>query len=136
MVFGAIRNPATGFYSTSSLLQLFAQGQAGYLDVFFLFPTYFVDVDDVAKLHVIALIDESLSSQRIIAAAEPYTASSLQATLQEINPNRKEVDISRFPKQVNLKLDNQPSVELLKKHYGKGYSDLKTTLEANDCFKA
>lgn len=90
-----------------------------------------MDVEDVAKLHVAALLDESVNGQRIWAAAAPYSASDIQGVLKEIKPDYKERDVSAFPSHVDVVIDNQASIELLKKHYGSGFNDLKSTLRAN-----
>jgi len=130
-VFGKIHNPTPGFYSTASAFIAFANGEQGILDLFLQNPSYFVDVDDVAKLHVAALLDETVDQQRIWAATSLYSAADIQEILKEVKPDYKEKDVSAFPPRAGITIVNDASIELLKKHYGTGFNDLKATIKAN-----
>lgn len=131
LVFGRIHDPTPGFYSSGSNLQTFADGEPNFWDSFFHSPCWFVDVEDVAKLHVSALLDDSVNGQRIWAATGPLSAFDVQEGLQKVKPDYKARDISAHPSYADVVIDNQASSELLKKHYGSGFNDLKSTLRAN-----
>ncbi|KIW45683.1 uncharacterized protein PV06_04054 [Exophiala oligosperma] len=50
-------------------------------------PQWFVDVRDDARLHVAALLDPKVKSQRIFAFAEPYNYTDIIALLHKMRPN-------------------------------------------------
>jgi len=101
------------------------------LDFFFAYPCWFVDVDDVAKLHVAALLDETVDQQRIWGATSPFSAADFQEILKEVKPDYEERDVSAFAPRVDITIVNDASIKLLKKHYGSGFTDLKTSIKAN-----
>jgi len=93
--------------------------------------SWFVNVDDTAKLHIAALLDESVNGQRLWAATGPFSAIDIQEALKEVKPDYTEKDISSFPPRADVTIDNSKSIKLLEKHYGHGFTDFKTTVEAN-----
>lgn len=58
--------------------------------------SWFVNVDDTAKLHIAALLDESVNGQRLWAATGPFSAIDIQEALKEVKPDYTEKDISSF----------------------------------------
>jgi hypothetical protein len=46
-----------------------------------------VDVIDTARLHVVALLDVNVESERLFACAAPYTWSEALPLIQEIRPD-------------------------------------------------
>ena len=131
VVLGKIHNPAEGNYSTATGLIQFSKGDSGMLEMLLRSPVWFVDVEDVAKLHVAALIDETVDRQRIWAASAPFCASEVQGALKEVKPDYKERDVSAYPPRPDIVIDNSKSIALLEKHYGSGFNALKTAVKAN-----
>ncbi|KAF7172376.1 hypothetical protein CNMCM5623_004584 [Aspergillus felis] len=60
------------------------RGERTYL--FDFIPPWFIDIKDVARLHVIALLAPGLSSQRIFACAHPFTWKGLIDILRQLDP--------------------------------------------------
>lgn len=52
-------------------------------------PQYFVDVQDVARLHVAAVIYPSVRGERIFAYAEPFNYDTILDILRKQNPERE-----------------------------------------------
>ncbi|KIW16465.1 hypothetical protein PV08_06519 [Exophiala spinifera] len=50
-------------------------------------PQWFIDVVDDARLHVAALLDPKVQSQRIFAFAEPYNYTDVLTILRKLRPN-------------------------------------------------
>ncbi|GFF78877.1 NAD(P)-binding protein [Aspergillus udagawae] len=50
-------------------------------------PPWFIDTEDVARLHVIALLKPEVSSQRIFACASPFTWKEVVSILRELDPS-------------------------------------------------
>jgi len=103
------------------------------MDLVFSSPCWYVDVEDTAKLHVAALLDESVNHQRLWAASGPLCAFDVQEVLKEVKPDYKEKDLSSLPGKPDIIIDIKESVELLKKHYGSGFKDLKAAVRASVC---
>jgi len=93
-------------------------------------PQWFVDVRDDAKLHVAALIDPACNGQRIFAYAEPYTWNDVLAVFRKLEPGKSFLtdretgrDLSEVP--------NAEAEELLKKHYGHGWTSFEESIRQN-----
>jgi len=93
-------------------------------------PQWFVNVRDDAKLHVAALIDPACNGQRIFAYAEPYNWNDVLAIFRKLKPNKSFLadrddgrDLSEVP--------NAEAEELLKKHYGHGWTGLEESIREN-----
>jgi len=103
------------------------------MDLIFQMPSWYVEIEDTAKLHVAALLDESVNHQRIWAAAGPLSAFDVQEALKEVKTDYKEKDLSKFPGRGDVVIDNKASVDLLEKHYGSGFKGLKTAIRDTVC---
>jgi nucleoside-diphosphate-sugar epimerase len=93
-------------------------------------PQWFVDVRDDAKLHVAALVDPACNGQRIFAYAQPYTWNDVLAVFRKLEPGKsfladqeKGRDLSEVP--------NAEAEELLKKHYGHGWTSFEESIRQN-----
>lgn len=82
-----------------------------------------------AKLHVAALLDDSVDKQRLYASSGPYAAVVLQQAVKAAKPDFKEKDYSKFPTPSTIPLDNKASEALLRKHYGHGYKNLRDSVK-------
>lgn len=94
-------------------------------------PQYFVDVRDTARLHVIALIDPECNGERLFAFAAPFTFNDILAVFRKQNPDKKfPEDRSGFGEDLSV-IPTKQAEEMLKKHYGKGWTGLEESIEAN-----
>jgi nucleoside-diphosphate-sugar epimerase len=95
-------------------------------------PQWFVDVQDVARLHVAALINPEVKNERIFAFAYPFNKNDLLRALKKVRPDRKFVD--EFPDE-NVrdvsKVANERAEELLKALGRPGWTSLEDSLKAN-----
>lgn len=93
-------------------------------------PQWFVDVGDDAKLHVAALIDPACDGKRLFAFAQPYNWNDILAIFRKIEPSKS------FPEDRELgrvlsEIPNEEAEELLKKHYGHGWTSLEESVRQN-----
>ncbi|KJY01661.1 aldehyde reductase like protein [Zymoseptoria brevis] len=95
---------------------------------------YMIDVIDDARIHVIAaVLDSSLSNQRIFAFNVPFTWTEITSILRELHPDATTIqdppenegrDASTVP--------NEKGAELLRKWYGQdGYKSLRQSIVEN-----
>jgi nucleoside-diphosphate-sugar epimerase len=77
--------PGTPILSTGKWLLDLSEGKETPLDT--MGPQFHVDVDDVAKLHIIALVNESVKNERILAYGSRYTVNSLIDTIKKVKPD-------------------------------------------------
>ncbi|KAK0944929.1 hypothetical protein LTR29_003520 [Friedmanniomyces endolithicus] len=92
--------------------------------------TDFIDVVDDARLHVAALINPSCAGKRIFAFARPFTWNDVLAIFRNMYPERKfrdDIEVGRDLSEV----PNQEAEELLRKHYGHGWTSLEESVKAN-----
>jgi nucleoside-diphosphate-sugar epimerase len=93
-------------------------------------PQFHVDVGDVAKLHVLALIREDVKNERILAFGTAYTANSLIDAVKKVKPDaptpepKEEWDLKD-----NTTVDVQRANELLKDQGG--LRDLEYSVRAS-----
>ncbi|KAI1868186.1 hypothetical protein JX265_007009 [Neoarthrinium moseri] len=94
-------------------------------------PQYMINVVDCARLHLIALIDGSLESQRILAFDTPFNWNVVLAQFREMFPEKQFPDDQ--PQGLDLsEVDNRLGAELLEKWYGqKSYTGLRESLKQN-----
>ncbi|KAK0886970.1 hypothetical protein LTR02_017661 [Friedmanniomyces endolithicus] len=108
--------------------QLFT-GDVGKLNPMDLPPQWFVDVQDDARLHVAALIDPSCNGKRIFAFAKPYTCNEILAIFRKAYPDRKFMDDRDMGEDLS-EIPTKFAEELLRKHYGKGWTSLEESVKA------
>ena len=94
-------------------------------------PQYFVDVRDNARLHVVALIDPECNGQRIFSFTAPFNWNDLLAIFRKQNPNRSFLEDREGLGRDLSQIPNEDAEALLKKHYGKGFTSLEESVEAN-----
>ncbi|KAJ6191294.1 aldehyde reductase II [Penicillium mononematosum] len=95
-------------------------------------PFFFVDVEDVARLHIAALLHPEVANERLFAFAGPFNRNDLIRTLQHLFPDRQ------FPEEFPSSTQNESKIlpakraeDLLKQMWGKGFSSLDDSLRAN-----
>lgn len=95
---------------------------------------YFVDVRDTARLHVAALINPSVKSERIFAFAEPYNWTAMFSILRKAYPDHADKipgDIPNEPKDLSTVKTKARSEELLRAFGQDGFISLEESLKAN-----
>jgi len=93
-------------------------------------PQYYVNVRDDARLHVAALIDPSANGQRLFAFAGTYTWNDVLAIFRKLEPNKQFLE-DRDEGEDLSEVPNQAAEELLKKHYGHGWTSLEESVKEN-----
>ncbi|TKA65606.1 hypothetical protein B0A55_09897 [Friedmanniomyces simplex] len=129
--FGRILQPGgeKGASTGSWVVSLFT-GEVQGVDPVEIPPQYFVNVADDARLHVAALIDPACNGKRIFAFAQPFNWNDILAILRKLRPDkefREDVDCGRDLSEV----PNQEAEELLRKHYGHGWTSLEESIREN-----
>ena len=90
---------------------------------------YFVDTQDVARLHLAGLIDPTVSSERIFAYTEPYTWNQVLGLFRKLYPDRKFVEDIPDQGVDASTVANERTVEILK-HMGKdGLTSLEESIQ-------
>ncbi|KAF9701360.1 hypothetical protein EKO04_000278 [Ascochyta lentis] len=94
-------------------------------------PEHYINVQDDAKLHVIALAHPDLQSRRLLAMAAPAPVSEIVKILRKAYPGRKFEDFEDegTDECVNAEADNVE--RLLMDAYGHGYTSLEESIKAN-----
>lgn len=93
-------------------------------------PQYFINTSDDAKLHVIALTDPECNGERIFAFAAPYNINDLLAIFRKLEPGKQFSEDVQSGRDLS-EVPNQQAEELLKKHYGHGFTGLEETIRQN-----
>lgn len=94
-------------------------------------PQWFVDVADNARIHVAALIDPSCNGQRIFAFAQTFNWSEVLDGLRKGYPNKHFIDGIEGEGHDLSEMPNSDAEELLRKHFGKGWTTLDESLKEN-----
>lgn len=94
-------------------------------------PQWFVDVGDNAKLHVAALVDPACDGQRIFAFAEPYNCNDILAIFRKLEPSKSFIEDREDLGRALSEVPNGEAEELLRKHYGHGWTSLEESIRRN-----
>ena len=92
-------------------------------------PQWLVDVRDTARLHVAALIDPSCNGQRIFAFAHPFTWNDLLAIMRKVSPEKTFIEDRDVGRDLS-EIPNEEAENLLRKHYGHGFTPVEETIRA------
>lgn len=76
-------------------------------------PQFHIDVRDVAELHSIALFNEEVGNERLLAFAERYTINSVLETIKAVDPDAPVSTKPEWGNEDNSKADTKRSQELL-----------------------
>lgn len=92
---------------------------------------WWIDVEDDARLHAIALLDKDVQSERIFACAAPFTWTQIYQTLKELRPENEKIPSppeNEGPTLLKVKPASRAE-QLLRKFYGQaGWRPLKDSL--------
>jgi hypothetical protein len=93
---------------------------------------YFVDVEDVAILHLIALINPDVKSERVFAYAEPWNWNQMLAIFRKNFPDKKfHDDFPGIGKDITTIAQRDRAVGLLKEFGRDGFTGLEESLLRN-----
>ncbi|KAL4883014.1 hypothetical protein BJY04DRAFT_226806 [Aspergillus karnatakaensis] len=96
-------------------------------------PQWFVDVEDSARLHVVALLSPSAVGKRIFAFAQPFNWTDVLTILRELRPDNTLLPPCPENEGRDLsEIEDAPEAEsMMKEFFGtKGWVGLKESLEA------
>ncbi|RDH36034.1 aldehyde reductase II [Aspergillus welwitschiae] len=123
-----------GYPSTSAIpvtiLENDKAAMAAFIDQFP--PFFFVDVEDVARLHVAGLIHPEVMNERLFAFAGPFNRNDILAILRQLFPKRELAP--EAPGLVTNESEIKPaerSEKLLQGMWGTGFRSLEITVKAN-----
>ncbi|KAF2500119.1 NAD dependent epimerase/dehydratase [Lophium mytilinum] len=132
---GGILNPEKqGIPSTAGFVQMFYNAQKTedvQFPMAFVKPGWYIDVVDVAKLHIAGLVDPGVTNERLYGFAGDFTWDDILAIFRELDPKKT------FLKNFGLerdKVDIRPrgrAEEVLKECFGAGFTGLKESITAN-----
>ncbi|EHK46598.1 hypothetical protein TRIATDRAFT_195136 [Trichoderma atroviride IMI 206040] len=93
---------------------------------------YYVNVKDVALLHVAAVLDEGIKEERIQAWAAPCNWNDILAIMRRLYPSRKFVDDFPESEAITATTDDSVGLKLLKKWaHQDGWKNLEDTIREN-----
>ncbi|KAJ5159371.1 NAD dependent epimerase/dehydratase [Penicillium canariense] len=126
---GKILHPQIGG-SSMSWMKGILQGDTS---AFQLPPQWFVDVEDVARLHVVALLSDQVQAERLFAFASPFTWADIVHLLRKLQPDNPLIPAP--PKNAERIWNNIPPVAraegLLQDAFGRaGWTSLEESLAA------
>ena len=106
--------------------------ETGTLDAVKIFPPqWMVNVQDTARLHVLALIDPDVTGERILAFAHPFSWNDVLACLRKLLPDRKFPQDNEREARDMTSLDNSRGAQLLRKSGRPGWTGLEQSLKDN-----
>jgi nucleoside-diphosphate-sugar epimerase len=94
-------------------------------------PTYMVNVEDSARLHVLALLEEDVRDERLFAFSEPINYSTIVQALKKVDPTK--ADYPAPPENEGRDLSTIPTAraeELLRRSGRAGFVGLEESLKA------
>ncbi|KAF5573960.1 aldehyde reductase [Fusarium pseudocircinatum] len=94
-------------------------------------PQHYINVQDDARLHVIALAHPDVASERIFAVAGPVNISTIIDILRKSFPRKEWRNVPEDGEDLST-FEQMPKAEaLLKKVYGAGFISLEESVRAN-----
>lgn len=92
-------------------------------------PRWFVDVKDVARLHVAGLVEDDVQNERLLAYGEKFNFNDLMRLLRKLGPDRKiPRDIEDQSRDLST-VDRARSIELLKRMGRSGFTGLEESIK-------
>lgn len=130
---GPVANPTPGTYSSHTYTNgIFHIEEKEPLGLMFMNPTdAFVDVRDVAAIHVAALLSTDTTGDRLFAAGGRYIANDILAIWREAFPERTIRPDLNFPPNPKIEFDTEKSTELLLELEGRNWISLRKSVVDN-----
>lgn len=92
---------------------------------------YMVDVKDVGRLHVAALVEPDVHNERLFAFSQPYSYNEVMSVLRKLGPGRN------IPKNIDDEsrdlsiIDTKRSIELLQRMGRPGFTSMEESIKEN-----
>jgi nucleoside-diphosphate-sugar epimerase len=119
-----------GYPSTAGWVRAAWDGFKGHEDLVFNPPQYYINVQDNARVHVVALIYEDVSNERLFTFAHPYTWNDILHIFRKLYPERTfQPDYNNLGKDMS-KVANERAEELLKRFGLTGWTSLEDSVKA------
>ncbi|EHL02984.1 putative Aldehyde reductase 2 [Glarea lozoyensis 74030] len=113
--------------STAGFVNALYKGEQQHLP-----PQWFVDVQDVALLHLACMTDPLIKNERIIAFAEPWNWNDILRIMRKLRPNEKIIDDYADDNARDLStVDNARGNEILKGFGKSGFTSLEESVKGN-----
>jgi nucleoside-diphosphate-sugar epimerase len=94
-------------------------------------PQYMVDVKDVGRLHVAALVEPDVQNERLFAFSQPYSYNEVMSMLRKLGPDRNiPKDNDDEPRDLSI-IDTKRSIELLQRMSRPGFTGLEESIKEN-----
>ncbi|TVY86314.1 NAD-dependent epimerase/dehydratase, partial [Lachnellula willkommii] len=115
---------------TSSFLPELYEGKTTYLDTSM--SIYFVDVKDVALLHVAAVLDPEVNNARLHIWGQHTSWTNIAAIMRKLRPQQKSIPQFPTPKTITISTDQSETLALVK-NWGShgGWRPLEETVADN-----
>ncbi|KZM24611.1 uncharacterized protein EKO05_0008701 [Ascochyta rabiei] len=94
-------------------------------------PEHYINVQDDAKLHLIALAHPDLQGRRLLAMVAPAPVSEIVKILRDAYPERKFKDFEDHGTDECVNAEAEKVEKLLRDAYGHGYTSLEESIKAN-----
>jgi hypothetical protein len=93
---------------------------------------YYVDVQDTALLHLVALVNRNVRQERLFAFAGPFTFNDVLNTFRKLYPDRKVTeDIPNLERDLSIVEPASAAEQLLKEVKGSGWTSLEESVRRN-----
>jgi nucleoside-diphosphate-sugar epimerase len=92
---------------------------------------YMVDVKDVGRLHVAALVEPDVQNERLLGFSQPYNYNEVMSVLRKLGPGRN------IPKNIDDEsrdlsiIDTKRSIELLQRMGRPGFTSMEESIKEN-----
>ena len=94
-------------------------------------PQHFVNVQDDARLHVIALANPEVKGERIFPIAGPFNINDIISVMRKLYPQREWEDIPDNTRDLSVFEPSQRAEQLLKEAYGNSFTGLEESVKSN-----
>ncbi|KAH6673670.1 hypothetical protein B0J14DRAFT_667193 [Halenospora varia] len=95
-------------------------------------PQYYIDVQDIARLHVAALIYPDVQNERLFAYATPFNWNAVLRIFRKLRPDHKFIDDYEDESiQDRSKVANERTEELLKRMGRPGFTPIEESIKNN-----
>lgn len=94
-------------------------------------PQCFVNVQDTARLHVVALANQSVNGERVFAFTGPFNFNDILSILRKQHPNKVWDDIPDQGQDLSKVEPMERAEKLLREAYGFGFTGLEQSVEDN-----
>ncbi|GAA98212.1 uncharacterized protein L969DRAFT_85849 [Mixia osmundae IAM 14324] len=131
-VLGRVSNPEKGKYSTHTFLNDILEGKPEMALAFNAVPSWYVDVEDAARVHIAALLEPDVNHERLWAAAGPFSLDEALDAWRHAWPKANvPQDFKGLPEPAKVLINNTRSTELLKRQGRAGWVSFKDAAVSN-----